>query len=122
VKLTGTQAAVPIFADFSRSLPRSSREFPVPSDIITAEIDPETGGLRPRNARRASKSSSRDAARFECPLHRYFRSLAIGVRSTEHDRTGGLGDWGKADAETRVNGGQIPLPRPQSPSHFRRIV
>jgi penicillin-binding protein 1B len=47
VKLTGGQAAVPIFADFSRSVPSQffAESFPVPSDIVTADIDPDTGGL-----------------------------------------------------------------------------
>jgi penicillin-binding protein 1B len=47
VRLTGSQAAVPIFADFSRSVPAQvfAESFPVPSDIVTAEIDPDTGAL-----------------------------------------------------------------------------
>jgi penicillin-binding protein 1B len=47
IHLTGTQAAVPIFADFSRSVPSQyfAENFQVPSDIVTAEIDPDTGGL-----------------------------------------------------------------------------
>ena len=47
LNLSGTQAAVPIFAEFSRSVPGQffSENFPVPSDIVTAEIDPETGLL-----------------------------------------------------------------------------
>jgi membrane carboxypeptidase/penicillin-binding protein len=47
LSLSGSQAAVPIFADFSRSLPRHlfAEGFPVPSDIVTAEIDPDTGLL-----------------------------------------------------------------------------
>ena len=38
---------MPIFADFSRSVPAQyfSENFPVPSDIVTAEIDPDTGLL-----------------------------------------------------------------------------
>jgi penicillin-binding protein 1B len=45
--LSGTQAAVPIFADFSRFIPGQYfvEPFPVPSDIVTAEIDPDTGQL-----------------------------------------------------------------------------
>ncbi len=45
VNLSGSQAAVPIFADFTRSVPAQlfSESFPVPSDIVTAEIDPDTG-------------------------------------------------------------------------------
>jgi penicillin-binding protein 1B len=47
LNLSGTQAAVPIFADFSRSVPAQffSEDFPQPSDIVTAEIDPATGFL-----------------------------------------------------------------------------
>lgn len=45
--LSGSQAAVPLFAEFSRSLPPLyfSENFRVPSDIVTAEIDPDTGHL-----------------------------------------------------------------------------
>ena len=47
LNLSGTQAAVPIFADFARSAPAQffAEDFPVPSDIVTATIDPETGLL-----------------------------------------------------------------------------
>jgi penicillin-binding protein 1B len=47
LNLSGTQAAVPIFADFARSAPAQffAEDFPVPSDIVTATIDPETGFL-----------------------------------------------------------------------------
>ena len=47
LNLSGTQAAVPIFADFSRFLPAQLfvEPFPVASDIVTADIDPETGQL-----------------------------------------------------------------------------
>jgi penicillin-binding protein 1B len=47
LNLSGTQAAVPIFADFARSAPAQffAEDFPVPSDIVTAEIDPTTGFL-----------------------------------------------------------------------------
>jgi membrane carboxypeptidase/penicillin-binding protein len=45
--LSGSQAAVPIFAEFARSVPPQyfTENFPVPSDIVTAEIDPDTGEL-----------------------------------------------------------------------------
>jgi penicillin-binding protein 1B len=45
--LSGSQAAVPLFAEFSRALPPRAFEenFRVPSDVVTAEIDPDTGGL-----------------------------------------------------------------------------
>src|SRR4030095_2225398 len=47
LNLSGTQAAVPICADFSRSVPSQyfAEGFPMPSDIVTAEIDPATGFL-----------------------------------------------------------------------------
>ncbi|HVQ55079.1 MAG TPA: PBP1A family penicillin-binding protein [Thermoanaerobaculia bacterium] len=47
LNLSGTQAAVPIFADFSRAAPAQFfvEDFPVPSDIVTATIDPSTGFL-----------------------------------------------------------------------------
>lgn len=47
LNLSGAQAAVPIFADFVRSVPAQlfAEAFPVPSDIVTAEIDPDTGYL-----------------------------------------------------------------------------
>ena len=47
LNLSGTQAAVPIFADFSRAVPAQyfAEDFPRPSDIVTAEIDPSTGYL-----------------------------------------------------------------------------
>jgi len=47
LNLSGTQAAVPIFADFSRAAPAQffAEDFPVPSDIVTATIDPSTGFL-----------------------------------------------------------------------------
>ncbi len=47
LSLSGAQAAVPIFADFARSVPAQlfSESFPVPSDIVTVEIDPDTGFL-----------------------------------------------------------------------------
>ncbi len=47
LNLSGSQAAVPIFADFSKSLPPQlfAENFPVPSDVVTADIDPDTGLL-----------------------------------------------------------------------------
>ena len=47
LNLSGTQAAVPIFADFSRAVPAQYfvEDFPRPSDIVSAEIDPTTGFL-----------------------------------------------------------------------------
>lgn len=44
--LTGSQAALPIWADFSKKILSSrTQEFPVPSGIILRNIDPETGEL-----------------------------------------------------------------------------
>jgi penicillin-binding protein 1B len=81
VRLTGTQAAVPIFADFSRSVPPQffAENFPVPSDIVTAEIDPETGGLStPQCPRRVTEVFiSGTQPRFECPAHRYSATLPM---------------------------------------------
>jgi penicillin-binding protein 1B len=47
VNLTGSQAAVPIFSDFIKGVPSNllDESFPPPADIVTAEIDPETGML-----------------------------------------------------------------------------
>ncbi|HKB70421.1 MAG TPA: PBP1A family penicillin-binding protein [Thermoanaerobaculia bacterium] len=47
LNLSGSQAAVPIFADFIKGVPSNllSETFPAPADIVTAEIDPETGML-----------------------------------------------------------------------------
>ena len=75
VRLTGTQAAVPIFADFSRSVPAQffAENFPVPSDIVTAEIDPETGALAtPECPRRMTEVFiSGTQPRVECSAHRF---------------------------------------------------
>lgn len=45
--LSGSEAAVPIFAEFTRSVPPAyfAENFPVPSNVVTAEIDPDTGLL-----------------------------------------------------------------------------
>ena len=81
VRLTGTQAAVPIFADFSRSVPSQyfSENFPVPSDIVTAEIDPETGELAtPACPRRMTEVFiSGTQPRVECPLHNFSAPLPM---------------------------------------------
>jgi penicillin-binding protein 1B len=73
VRLTGSQAAVPIFADFSRSVPVQAfaESFPVPSDIVTAEIDPDTGALAtPACPRRATEVFiSGTEPRQRCPIH-----------------------------------------------------
>jgi penicillin-binding protein 1B len=73
LNLSGSQAAVPIFADFSRSLPPYlfSENFPVPSDIVTAEIDPDTGYLfTPGCPRRMTEVFISGTAPTElCPEH-----------------------------------------------------
>jgi len=80
VHLTGTQAAVPIFADFSRALPPQyfAASFPVPSDVVTADIDPESGQLAgpacPTQMTEVFIAGT--APTEECPLHRgFFQSL-----------------------------------------------
>jgi penicillin-binding protein 1B len=73
LNLSGSQAAVPIFADFSRSLPPYlfSENFPVPSDIVTAEIDPDTGYLFTENCPRKMTEVfiSGTAPTELCPAH-----------------------------------------------------
>ena len=81
VRLTGTQAAVPIFADFSRVLPAQyfTENFPVPSDIVTAEIDPDTGYLAtadcPRRMTEVFIADTQPAA--SCPIHRFSAPLPV---------------------------------------------
>jgi penicillin-binding protein 1B len=81
IKLTGTQAAVPIFADFSRSVPAQlfAESFPVPSDIVTAEIDPDSGGLAtPQCPRRMTEVFiSGTQPRAACPVHGSSASLPV---------------------------------------------
>ena len=73
VNLSGSQAAVPLFADFSRSVASQyfSEKFPVPSDIVTAEIDPDTGYLAATDCpRRVTEVFIEGTAPAEvCPLH-----------------------------------------------------
>jgi penicillin-binding protein 1B len=46
IRLTGAQAALPIWIDVARQIiPAESREFPVPQGIVRREIDPRTGQL-----------------------------------------------------------------------------
>ncbi|MGH9441299.1 MAG: PBP1A family penicillin-binding protein [Thermoanaerobaculia bacterium] len=47
LNLSGSQAAVPIFTEFIKGVPANLLEerFPPPADIVTAQIDPETGML-----------------------------------------------------------------------------
>jgi len=81
VRLTGTQAAVPIFADFSKSLPAQyfTENFPVPSDIVTAEIDPDTGYLAtPDCPRRMTEVFIADTQpTMSCPIHRFSAPLPV---------------------------------------------
>jgi penicillin-binding protein 1B len=71
--LSGSQAAVPLFADFTRAVPAQyfAEGFSVPSDIVTADIDPDTGYLAgPGCPRRMTEVFiSGTAPRSECPLH-----------------------------------------------------
>jgi penicillin-binding protein 1B len=73
LNLSGTQAAVPIFADFARSVPAQyfSEPFPVPSDIVTAEIDPDTGLLAAPGCPRALKEVFIEGTSptIACPEH-----------------------------------------------------
>jgi penicillin-binding protein 1B len=73
LNLSGSQAAVPIFADFSRSLPPQlfAERFPVPSDIVTADIDPDTGYLFTSSCpRRMTEVFISGTAPTElCPVH-----------------------------------------------------
>ena len=73
LNLSGSQAAVPIFAEFSRSVPSQyfAENFPVPSDIVTADIDPETGYLvTPACPQRMTEVFiAGTAPREECPVH-----------------------------------------------------
>ena len=73
LNLSGSQAAVPIFADFSRSLPPQlfAEGFPVPSDVVTADIDPDTGYLfAPGCPRRMAEVFIAGTAPSElCPVH-----------------------------------------------------
>ncbi|HSS45387.1 MAG TPA: PBP1A family penicillin-binding protein [Thermoanaerobaculia bacterium] len=74
VRLSGAQGAVPIFADFTRSVPPQffAENFPVPSDIVTAEIDPETGFLATPQCptRMTEVFISGTAPQIECPAHK----------------------------------------------------
>lgn len=47
LSLSGSQAAVPIFTDFIKGVPSNllDEKFPAPADIVTAQVDPETGML-----------------------------------------------------------------------------
>jgi penicillin-binding protein 1B len=46
VKLTGAQAALPIWSELARRIiPRDRRDFEIPSGIVQREIDPRTGQL-----------------------------------------------------------------------------
>jgi penicillin-binding protein 1B len=73
VHLSGSQAAVPIFAEFTKSVPAHyfTESFPVPSDIVTAEIDPDTGYLAgPACPRRMTEVFISGTAPVQtCPLH-----------------------------------------------------
>jgi membrane carboxypeptidase/penicillin-binding protein len=82
VHLSGSQGAVPLFAEFSRSVPAQefADNFPVPSDIVTAEIDPDTGYLAGPNCPRRMTEVfiSGTAPTTECPAHAYDPATAFG--------------------------------------------
>jgi penicillin-binding protein 1B len=82
VHLTGSQGAVPLFADFTRSIPPQAfaENFPVPSDIVTANIDPGTGYLATVNCPRHMTEVfiSGTAPTVECPVHAYGTQSAFG--------------------------------------------
>ncbi len=82
VHLSGSAGAVPLFADFTRSVPAQyfHENFPVPSDIVTAEIDPDTGYLAtPDCPRRMTEVFiAGTAPTGECPVHGYRSSTAAG--------------------------------------------
>jgi membrane carboxypeptidase/penicillin-binding protein len=82
VHLSGSQGAVPLFADFTRSVSPQyfTENFPVPSDIVTAEIDPDTGYLAgPSCPRRMTEVFiSGTAPTVECPVHGFGTSFETG--------------------------------------------
>ncbi len=46
LRLTGAQAALPIWTDFARQvIPSNSPNFPIPTEVITRDVDPQTGQL-----------------------------------------------------------------------------
>jgi penicillin-binding protein 1B len=73
LNLSGTQAAVPLFSDFVRSVPSQlfAEGFPVPSDIVTAEIDPDTGFLAAPGCPKTMREVFIDgtAPTMACPEH-----------------------------------------------------
>ena len=85
VHLSGSQAAVPIFAEFTRSVPSQyfTESFPVPSDIVTADIDPDTGYLAgPACPRRMTEVFiSGTAPTATCPLHAESAPFSFGAFS-----------------------------------------
>ncbi len=84
LNLSGTQAAVPIFADFSRFIPAQyfAEAFPVPSDIVTAEIDADTGLLAAPGCPRASTEVFIEgtAPTAYCPVHGGGGDFTIGTQ------------------------------------------
>ncbi len=82
IHLSGATGAVPIFAEFSRSVPPQYFQdtFQVPSDIVTAEIDPDTGYLAtPACPRRMTEVFiSGTAPRQSCPVHGAYNMAAAG--------------------------------------------
>ncbi len=82
VHLSGSQGAVPIFAEFTRSVPPQyfQENFQVPSDIVTADIDPDTGLLAtPSCPRRMTEVFiSGTAPRTSCTVHGSYNMAASG--------------------------------------------
>ena len=82
VHLSGSQGAVPLFADFTRSVPPQyfTQNFPVPSDIVTAEIDPDTGYLAGPNCPRRMTEVfiAGTSPNVECPVHGFGATGAFG--------------------------------------------
>ena len=82
VHLSGSQGAVPLFADFTRAVPPQyfTQNFPVPSDIVTAEIDPDTGYLAGPNCPRRMTEVfiAGTSPSVECPVHGFGATSAFG--------------------------------------------
>ena len=80
IHLSGSQGAVPVFADFTRSVPPQyfQDNFQVPSDIVTAEIDPDTGMLAtPSCPRRLTEVFiSGTAPKTTCTVHGSYNMAA----------------------------------------------
>jgi penicillin-binding protein 1B len=77
LRLTGSQAALPIWADIVRRLvPESAPDFPMPTGIVSRTIDPRTGQL----------------ATSQCP-ERVAELFAEGTQPTVYCEVHGAGLW-----------------------------